>query len=192
MQLEQRNKAGPEAREAARERDPTRASVTRTPTLQGTAGPFASRPVRRESQSVRVKKNEGHTAAPAKERACDRAYGTPGAFHLQPPPEGHMAGVGRSAGFPGSCCSSQRLRHPPEDSGQQGCMSSASHVCNGDRLLFVHSGPPGGASVCWLFPEWEGPMAGAPGVPGHGRSSWARTLRLRERGRVVRGPTTAK
>lgn len=88
----------------------------------------------------------------------------------------------------GACCSSQCLRHPPADSGQQGCMFSASRVCNRDRLLFVHSGLPGGASVCWLFPEWDGPMAGAPGVPGHGPSSWARTLRLRERPCVSEGP----
>lgn len=102
--------------------------------------------------------------------------------------KGTWQGWGAQPASQGACCSSQCLRHPPVDSGQQGCMSSASHVCNRDRLLFVHSGLPGGASVCWLFPEWDGPMAGAPGVPGHGPSSWARTLRLRERPRVSEGP----
>lgn len=104
----------------------------------------------------------------------------------------------RSPAIPGSrgytlpairpCCSCQCLFDPPEDSGQQVCMSSASRVGNRDRLPFVHSGLPGGASVCRLFLEWDGPTAGAPGVPGHGPSRRTRKLRLRERPCVSKGP----
>lgn len=139
---------------------------------------FANCPVQRRSQSCTTLRNsEGYKAAPSQERTWDRAYRTPAAFHLCLL-EGHEAGMGHSPNILGSqgyalpaihsCCSYQCLLDPPEDSGQQVCTTSAGHGCNGDRLSFVHSGLPGGANVCWLFLEEDGPMAAAPAYLGMG------------------------
>lgn len=103
-----------------------------------------------------VKNREQYKSSTSAGEGMGKAYGTPGALPL--PALGWAQGRGgRSPSILGSqgyalpathpCCSYPCLLDPPEDSGQQVCMSSASHVCNRDRLPLCTQGLLGGRQV---------------------------------------------